>query len=163
MGYYVEIKDSDFLIPHEHLDAAFEALKAINSDDSLKRGGNGLGRRWFAWMDEDYDKTARDAQHIFEMLRIDYTMTDDGLWIYDYDSKLGDEEHFLHAVAPYVVDGAAILWVGEDNEYFIDAFHNSQHKREEVSLSRVESIYAYLAQRRNGESPPITNITKSFS
>jgi hypothetical protein len=163
MGYYVEIKDSDFLIPNEHLDAAFEALKEINKDDSLKRGGNGRGGHWFAWMDEDYDKTARDTQHIFEMLRIDFTMTQDGLWIYDYESKLGDERHFLHAVAPYVTDGAVILWVGEDTEYFIDVFHDSQHVREDISPARVESIYSYLFQRRGGENPPITDITQAFS
>lgn len=163
MGYYVEIKDSDFLIPHEHLDDTFEALKAINADDSLKRGGNGRGEHWFAWMDPDYDKTARDAQHIFEMLRIDYTMTEKGLWIYDYDAKLGDEKHFLHAIAPYVVDGAVILWMGEDTEYFIDVFHDSKHVREDISFSRVESIYDYLFQRRAGENPTISNITKAFS
>lgn len=162
MGFYVEIKDSDFLIPTKHLDAAFTALKELNKNDSLKNGGNGQGNKWFAWMDPEYDKKAKDARHIFDMLRFDSLIVEDGLWIYDYDSKWGSEDHFMHAVAPFVIDGSVILWVGEDHEYFIDAFHDSKHLRLNLPLSKVEAVYTYLAKRRSGQKPPISEITNAF-
>jgi hypothetical protein len=114
MGYNVETIDIDFVIPPKNLDACFEALKELNQHNELKSGGSWGGRPdgtygqigWhFSWMDEDYDKTARDAQHIFEMLGFG-TEEDEGLRLTWYDSKQGDERRFLEAAAPIVRPGS---------------------------------------------------------
>jgi hypothetical protein len=126
MGYSVETLGVDFIIPAENLEAAFTALKELNKHNELKSGGS-FGRKpdgsygqtgWhFAWMDEDYDKTSRDAEHVLNQLGFQTSLDDEGLRIEWYDGeKKGDEEHFLEALAPFVKPGSYIEWEGEDRQ-----------------------------------------------
>ncbi len=128
MGYNVYIQAADFTIPAENLDAAYKAMCDLNARDDLKTGGSWSGgqqtARWFAWMDENYPETCKDAVAIFDALGFDNTyLTEDGsLELGEYDSKMGSEEHFLQAVAPFVKAGSYIEWRGEDGEAWKQEF-----------------------------------------
>jgi hypothetical protein len=124
----VTLESSTFVIPAENLDAAFTALKDLNKRDDLKHGGRfprtGDGDDvWFSWMDPHYDRIAKDAADIFGMLGFEYEYNEDGdLCLTYYDSKSGDEDQFLGAVAPFVQDGSMLTWRGEDGAYWRQVF-----------------------------------------
>jgi hypothetical protein len=122
MGYYVTLRESDFEIPAENLDAAYEAMCRLNvTHDHLKNGGSwgggGQTAKWFSWMPENYPEVCPDAASIFEHLGFEVEITESGsLRLNYYDSKIGQEELFLEACAPYAVDKTGLIWQGEDGE-----------------------------------------------
>ncbi|QWY81365.1 hypothetical protein SEA_RIZWANA_68 [Arthrobacter phage Rizwana] len=138
MGYYVKTRGIDFTIPKEHLEAACKALKDLNKRDDLKTGGSwgplrdaegnliydengkiksGQTERWFAWMSADYDKTLHSAEEILKEVGFEvYDNGESGIELSGYDSKSGQEEHFVAALAPFVREGSYIEWEGEDGE-----------------------------------------------
>lgn len=122
MGYYVSINSSHWALPLEHEAAALQALKDLNKPENnhLKRGGSYTGgeknAHWFSWMDADYDQKYHYVKDILEALGFECfrdSQTGD-LHILHYDGKIGQEELFLHALAPFVRDGSFIEWTGED-------------------------------------------------
>jgi len=125
MGYYAGITAADFTIPAEKLDAAFEAVKELDQHNELKSGGT-WGTRpdgtsgqigWhFSWMDEDWTERCKNLGDVFAELGFEISGTDGDLEIYGYNSKVGDENHFLRAVAPFVKPGSYLEWEGEDME-----------------------------------------------
>lgn len=133
MGYYVEIINSTFKIPAENLPAAYEAMCALNNDNSQKRGGSYGGgvaeaphfgaheTRWFSWMPWNYPETCADAQDIFEELGFDTHVNGDGdLCIIGYYNKAGQEDLFLEAVTPLAT--GFIQWRGEDGYLWQDDY-----------------------------------------
>jgi len=157
MGYYVLIEDSNLTIRAENLDGAFEAMKALNSRDDLKHGGAWSGGKqtatWFSWMDADYDKTSRDAAHILEQLGFEFSIDDEGdLSITGYDNKIGSEEHFLHAIAPFVESGSMIIWRGEDEERIMDLFLDGSHQRNYGMESYILALNYMLEAKKSRES-----------
>lgn len=124
MGYYVTLKNADWLLPIAYEDLALDALKKINAPefDHLKRGGRyaegGRVASWYSWMPEDYDKTVTSVQEILELLGFECKSTDEGTRITAYDSKTGQEDLFLSTIAEYVAPGSFIDWLGEDGERF---------------------------------------------
>jgi len=120
MGYYVEITEADYTIPTANIEAAFEALKALNHSvpDSEKRGGSWSGGKqtaaWFSWMSEKYDEECADLGAILEELGFEFLQTEAGLSILGYDSKTGQEDLFLKALEPFALPGSYINWRGED-------------------------------------------------
>jgi len=127
MGYNVMLTGSDFKVEKDKLDALFEALKELNKRDDLKTGGAYSGGKqieiYFAWMSADYDKTSRDAAHIFEQLGFTVETDAEGnLTLEAYDSKAGAEDDFLAAAAPFVTPGSYLEWEGEDGERWRQEF-----------------------------------------
>ena len=121
MGYYVKTRGIDFTIPKEHLEAACQALKDLNKRDELKTGGawgpDGRTEAWFAWMPADYDETLHSAEEILKEVGFEvYDNGEGGIELAGYDSKSGQEEHFVAALAPFVKEGSYIEWEGEDGE-----------------------------------------------
>ena len=121
MGYYADITDCDFDIPEN--DQVLQVLKDLNHKyDSEKRGGayadGELKQRWFSWMDADYDQRVTSVREVFELLGFDCDYNQDkGMVIIDgYDGKIGQEDLFLAAVAPFVDNGSYMEWRGEDGE-----------------------------------------------
>lgn len=124
MGYYVNIEDADFVIPVENLDAAYQAMCDLNKRDELKTGGSwgpredgtyGQIAKFFAWMDADYPSKCKDAGDVLDALGFVTEEAANGdLHIWGYDSKTGNEEHFLDAIAPFVKPGSFLEWRGED-------------------------------------------------
>lgn len=122
MGYYIELVNRDFRIPEN--EEVLQALKEANTKyDDIKSGGmygpEGKVQKWFSWMDADYDQTVTSVGDVFKMLgfEIGYDRIDniDYVSLDAYNSKAGQEDLFLHVVAPYVKNGSFIEWLGEDS------------------------------------------------
>lgn len=125
MGYYITLTECNWIIPTENLDAAYEAMCALNERDDLKTGGSWEGgkmvEKWFSWMDTNYPETCPDAAAILQQLGFDVEMDDNlGLYIEYYDSKHGAQDHFLAAIAPFSREGSYINWRGEDGALWRD-------------------------------------------
>lgn len=128
MGYNVNTTGINFTIPADKLEEACQALKDLNKNDELKSGGSSGPeghKHWFSWMPEDYDETMDSAEEILNELGFDTESgfeTEDGkpgdLSITGYDSKSGDQDVFLEALAPFVPDGSYVNWEGEDGTHW---------------------------------------------
>lgn len=132
MGYFVTITNSKFRVNKEHLDDAYKALCALNDRDDIKSGGTFGGDgptyrdprpegmdhhpgKWFSWMPADYPKKYKSAAEILEGLGFALTADAEGNIIgIEYDSKIGNEDHFFEELAPFVEAGSFIEWRGED-------------------------------------------------
>lgn len=116
MGYYVTVTDAQFRVPEN--DTVLQVLKDLNKRDDLKRGGtwgeNGKIQTWFSWMPENYDQHVTSVAEVFKALGFDTETKDGYVHLLYYDNKTGQEDIFLHAVAPYVKTGDYIEWQGED-------------------------------------------------
>lgn len=145
MGYYVRIDEHDFTIMKKDFEKAYEACIALNDRDDLKSGGGGTftlpnGKKmkygdprpkgmsyhpmkWFSWMEANYPETCKTLDDVLTALGFEISYDSkgniDGL---EYDSKIGDEEHFLAAIAPFVKKGSYLNWVGEDNVFWQNNF-----------------------------------------
>lgn len=137
MGFYVHTSNVNLSVPAEHVDAAFQAVKELNKRDDLKTGGRYSGgkvvERWFAWMPADYDEVYKSLDEVFWALGFeDAHIDDDGRFVLGrYDDKTGAENHFLEAIAPFVVDGSYVEWVGEDGSMWRFLFRRGEMLVEE--------------------------------
>lgn len=126
MGYYVEVVDSNWVIPKKNLDDAYKSMCDLNWRNDLKSGGRYPADeslddsqprpdKWFSWMEWNYHETCKDAKEVLDHVGFDTFYTDKGdLAIVYYDNKTGAEELFLATIAPYSEDGSCIVWRGED-------------------------------------------------
>tara|TARA_Y100000758_G_scaffold289290_1_gene241982 strand:- start:157 stop:609 length:453 start_codon:yes stop_codon:yes gene_type:complete len=130
MGYYVHIEDSNCMLPHKHADLAYWRMCALNKNDDMKRGGSKT-EKWFSWMDPHYPETCKTAQAILVELGFDVEEQDDGLVIYAYDNKSGQEELFLEAISDLLrtvkdenstQNKPFIVWRGEDDMVWKDLY-----------------------------------------
>lgn len=119
MGYYISMVDGTFRVPEN--DIVLQVLKNLNHDPNASKGGgsrdsDGTRREWFSWMDENYDQHVTSVAEVFTLLDFDVEGPDaDGyISLIGYDSKIGDEEQFLAAVAQYADPASWIEWRGED-------------------------------------------------
>jgi hypothetical protein len=130
MGFYVNISASDFVIPEENVDEAYDRLIALNQRDDLKRGGSWGGEcdarsprpegydyhpgKWFSWMDADYPSKCRSLADIFIQLGFEVEVKENGdVFLADYDNKTGQEDIFLDEIIDLA--RGEITWYGEDN------------------------------------------------
>ena len=136
MGYHVKIINGGIFIPKDKLQDAYEACVALNDQYDIKCGGrftmtdskDGLNPNnliWFSWMPHDFPDKYKTLKEVVEALGF-FTEdgTEGGLHIHGYDSKMGDEEHFLRAIAPYVNSGATLDWAGDDCNWWRYKFDN---------------------------------------
>ena len=128
MGYNITMTDGNVIIPGKHLDAAYAACVELNNNDALKSGGRYPAQewdrstekwnpnRWFSWMPHDWPDKYKTLRAVFEALgfMVEGSPEDGGIMLVGYDSKSGDEEVFLRAIAPYVLPSCYIDWHGED-------------------------------------------------
>lgn len=119
MGYYIQLTDSDWLLPVQHYEEAFRRLKALNHKPGIeKRGGSwesgGKTEEWFSWMPADYDKTVKTVREIFELLGFSCSETEEGLRLTGYDNKTGQEELFLAEISDLVSPKSFLIWRGEE-------------------------------------------------
>lgn len=143
MGYYVRSYESDnnFKVRKENFDAAYKAMVALNDHDDLKRGGSfgpeGARNKWFSWMDPNYPDSCQDFGAILQALGFIAIYDETGLVGIDYDNKMGQEDLFLKAIAPYVEDGSHILWRGEEGAVWVQIFKNGTIETHEFDLEAI--------------------------
>lgn len=126
MGYFVTITEADFQIPER--EDVLQVLKDLNHDPSVIKRGSGWqnGQKigsWFSWMPENYDEHVTSVKEVFELLGFDTREHEDTggnrlVELVGYDSKIGQEDLFLMAVAPFVSEGNYINWRGEDGALY---------------------------------------------
>jgi hypothetical protein len=138
LGYYVSITDALWRIPPENIEAAYRAACALNDRDDLKSGGhyvkgypNGRAPRpegydyhpgaWFSWVDAAYPDKCTDLVELLTHWHFTARVSEPGfyagsVWIEGYETKTGDEEYLLAALAPFTDDDAFLEWRGEDGE-----------------------------------------------
>ncbi len=121
MGYYITLEESDFVVPETP--EVYNVLCALNHDPSLpKNGGSWSGGKqtdsWFSWMPANYDETTNTAGEVFELLGFEITYNEDrtAFSLDYYDRKVGQENLFVAAVAPFVEEKSFLSWRGEEGE-----------------------------------------------
>lgn len=130
MGYYVN-GSGELRIKNANLPAAYEALMALqDAPDEDKNGGSwdssGKTHSWYSWMPENL-RTIPTVQDVFRELGFEVEVEGESgdVLIGNYDSKMGQEEVFFAAAAPFIEDGE-YEWVGEDNEFWKWSFHDGK-------------------------------------
>lgn len=145
MGYYVRSYESEnnFKVRKENFDAAYKAMVALNDDDDAKRGGSygpdGAREKWFSWMDPNYPDSCKNFNDVLQALGFVPAYDSTGLIGLEYDSKMGQEDLFLKAIAPYVESGSHIVWHGEDAMVWVQIFKNGTMETHEFDLDRMVS------------------------
>lgn len=137
MGYYVHTTAVSFRIKKENLDAAFKAACELNWRNDLKRGGRyGAGRpdplpegpnEWvcFSWVDWNYHKTCKDLAEVMSQFRFGVEFDSRGDIVdLSFDSKTGNEDELLEAIAPFVEPGSYIEWRGEEDDIWRNGFYD---------------------------------------
>ena len=100
MGYNVNTRSVDFTIPADNLEAAAQALKELNGDETLNT-----------------------AEEILCEVGFENTYVDEeGLHLGSYCTKSWDEQEFLIALAHLVKPGSYVSWEGEDGQHWQDYF-----------------------------------------
>lgn len=142
MGYYVT-GFGHITIKKDDEDKAYKAMCALNDNDEIKRGGSfggasdarnarpeGLNyhpHKWFSWLDPDYPSKCYTFLSILEHLGFEIReatpVNDSTTYRLYYESKVGQEELFLDACAPYLV--GEVEWVGEDGDRWRNVFADS--------------------------------------
>lgn len=151
MSYYVETIESNFVLKSENYDKAYQAVCELNRNDDAKQGGcyggepamkpvnsNSVSNnpnKWYSWMQWNYDETCNNIIEVLEMLGFDVCANEnaiDGLY---YDNKMGQEDIFFDAIAPYVESGSYIVWCGEDRTMWVWAFEDGKMIEKEARIT----------------------------
>ena len=115
MGYHVEQLDSGFFVAADVIPSLIETIH--------KLAENGQ----YSWVRDNYIDS-NDVTDIFRCWRWDIDMDKHGNIVdirFDGE-KLGDDEVFFKAIAPFVQDGSFIEMRGEDNAMWRWKFSNGK-------------------------------------
>jgi hypothetical protein len=143
MGYYVDTAQVNFRLRKENYQKAYEAMCALNADNSIKSGGSyssgtGFERKWFSWMPENYPEVCEDAIAIIQELGFEVIEDQDGINSLYYSNKIGDEAKFFSAIAPFVEEGSTIFWRGEDGDMWAWKFDGKKMTQHGVILQLLD-------------------------
>lgn len=129
MGYHVEQVNSDFFVVADAIPSLIETVHMLGEKkDSLSvHGAFVLKNNKYSWVQEDY-VTSNDVVDIFRYWRWDIDMDKHGniVDIRFAGEKLGDDEVFFKAIAPFVKHDSFIEMVGEDNAMWRWKFSNGK-------------------------------------
>lgn len=157
MGYYISIGEEDFFLPKYNFDAAYRKCIELNDRDDLKSGGGGEfilpngeklqygaprpdgmdyhPMKWFSWMEPNYPAELKTLDDILVSLGFEVNHDSVGNIVgLSYDNKIGDEYHFLEAIAPFVRDGSYIIWMGEDHYTWKNEFKDGKMFKREATI-----------------------------
>lgn len=107
MGTYISI-NGDFVIKKSNIPHAVQALKDLNQRNELKRGGSSGGEKWYAWMDQDYDKKMNSIEEILGETGLGFLIitsqldSEKVMYHVRYNDKWGQHEVFFIAMCPYL-------------------------------------------------------------
>lgn len=136
MGYYVRSIDTNFIIPADKIDAAYQAACALNAQESNKTGGRApytgtkpadsrsvaaTEDRWFAYVPWNYDEICSDLTEILTVFGFNDSgidPTSGNLVVGDYAQSSGGEHHLFLALAPYATEGSYVHFHGEDDSFY---------------------------------------------
>jgi hypothetical protein len=149
MGYYIT-GHGQLKVKAEDLDKAYQAMLTLQDRNDLKSGGSWSGgqeiEKWYSWMPADL-RTIPSAAEIFRALGFELDEGDDGITIYSYDSKIGDERHFFAAAAPYIQ--GEFDWTGEDGEFWRWTFHSGRMMEAFGVKAYDHAQYVNVPERRD--------------
>jgi hypothetical protein len=159
MGYYIQIKQSAFMIHKNNLSRFFELVGEMMSDNAVAANGNGGswggdGRKtnfWYSWVNTDAVRKAvadRDIIQVFEEWGYELDFINEGtdgvnhyrLDIRGGEAKIGDEEKFFAVIAPVVEDGSLLDVRGEDDAEWRWMWENGKFFSQDIL--RKEIIFA---------------------
>lgn len=140
MGYCMDLRDFDFVIP---ADRAGDALAAVQALDPVTRGAGGTwsgGRKtesWFSWVTTSEYKNATDIGEAFDAWRWELRQDSNGDWslVGFNGEKLGDDAILFEAVAPFVKSGSFVEMQGEDGARWRWVFDGKTCKEKEGRIS----------------------------
>jgi hypothetical protein len=144
MGYNVSTTETNWTIPADKVEDAYKAVCALNHDPNARKGGGswGGGQRievWFSWMSANYDTECKDLCEVMEMVGFDCGLEEDGTFYLGwYDSKTGDEDQFLAALAPFSTEGSYLVWQGEDGALWRNEVVGGQMVTKQAKIEWVE-------------------------
>lgn len=132
MGYYINQRGADFKIKKNNIKKALEAIKALDPEN----GGGGSyrdGRKfesYFAWVNTNEYKNAKTLKEAVQAFRWDIEFDKGGncINIYFEGEKVGDDDQFLEALAPFVEPGSYIEMQGENGEIWRWVFNGETMK-----------------------------------
>ena len=124
MGYCIEQRGAKFTILAKNKPKALEALKAIAGNTDNMGGGSSSGEKWYSWVNMGYVSRAT-LEKAIEDWRWHAETNEEGdindIW---FDGqKIGDEDHFFAALAPFVEKGSYVEMQGEEGEIWRYAFN----------------------------------------
>lgn len=131
MGYYVSTIDGELRIRAENREKALMVLRELNSskNDHMESGGSWMGgnreRSWFSWMPADWSELS--LVELLSNMGFECFEEDNGDLVFcDYDSKSGQEDVMIGAIAEFVE--GELEWIGEDNYQFKWVFEDGVMK-----------------------------------
>lgn len=130
MGYYAEQVDSDFFVSAEMIPSLIEAVHKLAEDGTPSvRGSYVLMNNKYSWVRDDYIDS-NNVVDIFRYWRWDIDLDQEGNInrIRFAGEKLGDDEVFFKAIAPFVKSGSFIEMVGEDHAMWRWKFNDKRMK-----------------------------------
>lgn len=131
MGY-ASLIDSSFTILSAHRKAAFKAVKALGK-------GPEPGRSWM-WMNLAEPEKWRRLEDAIKAWGYE-VRTDANKNIVEVmygQDKMGEEWRLFDALAPFVLEGSWLRFVGEDGEHFRWLFRDGKRVEQTAVLSWVD-------------------------
>jgi hypothetical protein len=145
MGYYATLDFSNAMIPLSLEKEAMEAVYRLDeAADHLKQGGSYQGgkqvSRHFSWMPVDLREFST-LSSLLQALGFECVIVDGNLYIERFDNKVGQEDLFFFALAPFIQQSpmnpnrASMEWTGEDGSKWRWTFHDGQMTVWEANIS----------------------------
>jgi hypothetical protein len=141
MGYYTNTVESLISIPKAGFPAICKHLRDIRFDDpsvnakmmsggSYEPGHEGKTAAWYSWVDtkELTQKMQEDdLLGVFVLFGFELSEDQSGNIIgLSYNTKSGDEEALLKAIAPFMEDGNYLWFQGEDATHYRFHWRNQE-------------------------------------
>ena len=131
MGYYIDVMDTNFRIPADKVNDAYEAMKSIQQVGS--------------WVDANF-ASCKDLSSIVNAWRWEVELDADSGDVVDINfcrSKLGDEDLLFSTLAPFVDGGSYIDVQGEEGERWRWFFDGTRMR--EVNCHAVYDDETYVS------------------
>jgi hypothetical protein len=142
MGYCMEQQASSFYIKAENKQKALEAIQALayRVDVDGSGGSYSGGQKteaWYSWVTTKEFFEAKTLPFAVEAWRWQIIEDAEGN-VVDIDfngEKLGDDDAFLHAIAPYVEANSFIEMSGEDGALWRWVFDGDEMEEKQANIS----------------------------
>jgi hypothetical protein len=135
MGYCIELIESNFVIEKSNTTNIVNALK-----DFAKNFTDEYNDDRIMWVDKENIIDSDNIEEIFEEIRYPLIKDNNENYTIDYfcGEKLGDDFEIFKVIAPYIVDGSYLEYLGEDGEQWKYIFKNGECKVKSIKKSYDE-------------------------